>query len=746
MLVNQKIKSVLLLFVYILYSISCCFVPQACAQSTTAPQVSVFAKAGAGDYYTIYSTGLKKEDSYIGGFSSIQLDPQEENVYFYDTVLKVIAKINILDGKIYKVIGKPKSSTVLDYRTPVKFADASLGQLSDFTFDKYGNIYILIHNNPGDPNNAIQPTNPRLLKASLKDGIVKEVFNFEEQFKPGITVNSSYSISLTNISYDQDKYIYAYGKSSFPDLSGQYKSGTTIYKFDLLSGSTELFGATSGFKQLGFNPKYTFNPNDSSYLTLKGIAFDHNSTCYLGTSDYQNSAWLPFITKLISNPNNDGTFIEQSFVGDGTGSPSDIGDGGQAKSAYAGVYDGRCFCGDKNGDIYFADISTNRIRRILNENGLITTAVGGGTETLAYGQFKSPRSVSLQSPNSILVDKYNNLYIAENGRILLVTNLVTHDEKPNELVKIANLAITKIAGNEIKNPKGDVSLPDLKLDYTFSGDQTIEIKGDNVPDGTNIKLLSVNTDGTTTPTNGSGKLTSGITSIPIKIEAGTTKVIKVETDPFIPAPGVYLPDNAPQIVAGQLPQEPQVITTNRDQVNFSTKDSVGNVTKQNLIQSSSRFNFSPIFGWRHAYPYDYSNIKISPNAVLDPDNNANNGTLLTFGTINDALYIPNVGSWTGITTFTVWMKTDSGNVSVPIGIGPYCDISSSTGCTSSNQFANNNPTNYAFTNATVTNTWQKFNVTSNANQDNQSKTLIIGGLGQTKNQKIYVWGARLEQN
>ena len=752
---TKKYFSVILTLLFVFSSVPL----GAVAQSTIASQVSLFAKAGSGDYYTIYTNGLKKEDSYIGGFKSVQLDPQEENIYFYDTVLKVIARINIQDGKVYKVIGKPKSSIVLDYRTPVKFADASLGPLGDFTFDKYGNIYILAYNKLTDENGSPGATlDPRILKANLKDGTIKEVLNFGEYFK---TVNpySSYSITLTNLSYDQNKFIYAYGKSAFPDPSygvSQWNNigvnGTTIYKFDPISGIAELFGGNSVFSQIGFNPKYIFNPNNSNYLTLKALAFDYNGNCYIGTSDYQNSTWIPFITKLVPETNNDGKLVEQSFVGDGTGSTSDIGDGGQAKSAYAGISSGNCFCGDKNGDIYFADVSTNRIRRILNDSGLITTAVGGGSESLTYGQFKSPKVISLQYPNSILVDKSNNLYIAENNRILTVTNLIIHDDKPSELIKIANLAITKIAGNSINNPKGDITLPDLKLDYTFSGDQTVEVKGENIPDGTNVKLLSVNTDGTTTLTNNSGKFVSNITSIPVKIEAGTTKVIKAETDPFIPAPGVYLPGNAPQITTGELPPEPQSNAINRDQVNLVTKDTNGNITG-NFIPLSQRFNFGQLASWTTAN----RSVSVNPYTTQDPDNITTDVSTINFSTTNDTLLLDTFGT-TSTYTFSIWLKSDSGNINIPIAIGPNCpDRRQPTyfsyqgweGCSYPPYFAGGQTGNtplLSYSTITVTPSWQKFTVKSIPSADGNAKAVFIGGLTLSNGKKIYAWGARLEKS
>ncbi len=739
--VNAKVALVLI-FSYIISSISFCLVPKAYAQTVLSPQVSLFAKAGGGDYYTIYSSGLKKEDSYIGGFQSIQLDPQEENIYFFDPVLRVIARINILDGKIYKVIGKPKSNDIVNYSTTVKFADASLSQFIDFTFDKYGNIYILTLNRPGEPYNNILPSDPRLLKASLKDGTIKEVLKFEDQFASSNQSNYTPAITLTNLSTDHDKYIYAYGKSSLPNLSGGLSSSVTIFRIDSLFSTSELFGASNTFKQLGLNPKYLLNPDESSNFSIKGLTFDHSGTVFVGINDYQNSKWSFFIKQLVPNTNNDGTFIEQSFVGDGSGSSTDIGDGGLAKSAYAGVYASNFLTTDKNGDVYFADNSTNRIRRILNDNKLITTAAGGRTETLIYGQPKSPRAISLQSPIAIFVDKYNNLYIAESNRILSVTNQVLHADKSSNLVKVANLLITKIAGNLIANPKGDATLPDLKLDYTYAGDRTVEVNGENIPDGTTVKLLSVNSDGSTTNTNNSAKLVNGIASIPINIEAGSSKVIKAETDPFIPAPGVYLPGVAP-LVIDQIPPEPPISAIKRNEVNLPSIGASGAATNINKIPILARFDFSRYAGWKHTYASDYSNTQIISGTAIDPDNNVTDATSINFGPINDAIYLPNIAPWSWKSKFTVWMRTDSGTANIPIGIGPTCSDAS---CSAAGQFASNNPTNFAYTNASVTTTWQKFSVISDTNQDNQSKTLIIGGLGQNNNKKIYIWGTRLENS
>ena len=692
--------------------------------SLPSPTISLFAKTGTGEYYTLYPEGIKKEESYIGTFKSAQLDPLEENIYFYDTILKVIAKINLKDGKVYKVIGKPKGNTPSDFTNPVKFNDASLGPLTDFTFDKYGNLYILY-----SVNKSNAPS-PRLLKASLKEQTIKEVFVFNNNFLP--STSSDLNFSLNNLSYDHDRYFY---------ISGNLTNyGALVLRFDPLINTGEIFAAKSTISGIGFTPKATLS--DSQYLSINGLAFDHNNICYLASNDYRDSQWSSYTEKLDQNPENN-QITSTSFIGDGTGSASDIGDGGSAKSAYATLYGPRCLCGDTNGDIYIADAATNRIRKIFKDTGLITTVIGGGTESIKFGESKSIQNIQLFSPNTLLVDKTNNLYIVENSRILQVPNLIIHDSNGNAsgLVKLAGLSITKIAGNEVENPKGEITIPDLSLDYTHAGDQTVEVKGENIPDGTNVKLLTTNSDGTSGTSIPSAKLSGGTASIPVKVEAGSTKVIKAETDPFIPAPGVYLPGTEPNTALGQLPSEPNIQTTNRNAVN----------APGNLLPNNLRFNFTYGAGWQRKDNWWGSTTK--SNAAIDPDNVVSDSTYLSLESysppVNSNIYYDSMAGADKNVTFSIWMRTDSGNVSLPIGIAPNAASSVLNANYYYSWIADNylqyTPL-YSYITANVTPAWQKFTFTSNSNITTYPKQIYIGGLGNTKLQKVYIWGARLEEN
>jgi len=94
------------------------------------------------------------------------------------------------------------------------------------------------------------------------------------------------------------------------------------------------------------------------------------------------------------------------------------------------------------------------------------------------------------------------------------------------------------------------------------------------------------------------------------------------------------------------------------------------------------------------------------------------------------------------------MRTDSGNINVPIGTGPNCGLESGYAFCSAPYYFSSNLLYphllFSYTTATVTPTWQKFSVTSKAENIANNKVVYIGGLGQASSQKIYIWGARLE--
>jgi hypothetical protein len=98
----------------------------------------------------------------------------------------------------------------------------------------------------------------------------------------------------------------------------------------------------------------------------------------------------------------------------GTGTPlppfADLGDGGPATSAslafpaYVAI--------DKDGNLFIADGSHQRIRKVESATGIITTVAGNGVES--YGGDGGPATqAAINNPAGVAVDSAGNIFIAE---------------------------------------------------------------------------------------------------------------------------------------------------------------------------------------------------------------------------------------------------------------------------------------------------------------------------------------------
>ncbi|MDI9319622.1 MAG: T9SS type A sorting domain-containing protein [Phycisphaerales bacterium] len=104
----------------------------------------------------------------------------------------------------------------------------------------------------------------------------------------------------------------------------------------------------------------------------------------------------------------------------GTGTAGSAGDGGLATSA--SLYAPYDVCLDTSGNIYIADVSNNKIRKITVSSGIITTIAGTGTPGFS-GDGGSATSAKLYQPFSVAVDASGNVFIADtyNSRIRKIT-------------------------------------------------------------------------------------------------------------------------------------------------------------------------------------------------------------------------------------------------------------------------------------------------------------------------------------
>jgi uncharacterized protein (TIGR03437 family) len=176
----------------------------------------------------------------------------------------------------------------------------------------------------------------------------------------------------------------------------------------------------------------------------------------------------------------------------GNGTPGFSGDAGPATSAHVAYPQGVAV--DSAANLYIADTSNNRIRKV--SNGVITTVAGGGA---SLGDNGPATSAQLANPQGVALDSAANLYIADtsNSRIRRVSNGVistvvgngtvgfSGDNGPAASAQLANpwgvavdsaanLYIADYGNNRVRKVSGGVI-------STVAGNGTRGFSGDNGP-------------------------------------------------------------------------------------------------------------------------------------------------------------------------------------------------------------------------------------------------------------------------
>ena len=171
----------------------------------------------------------------------------------------------------------------------------------------------------------------------------------------------------------------------------------------------------------------------------------------------------------------------------GNGTYGYSGDGGTAVSAQLSSPYGVGV--DGAGNLYIADTSNNRIRRV-SPSGIITTVAGNGTQGYA-GDGGAATSAQLSYPYRVAVDGAGNLYLADsfNHRIRRVS--------PSGI-------ITTVAGNGTQGYSGDGG---AATSAQLSAPQGVEVDGAGnlyIADTSNQRIRRVSPSGIITTVAGNG--------------------------------------------------------------------------------------------------------------------------------------------------------------------------------------------------------------------------------------------------
>ena len=171
----------------------------------------------------------------------------------------------------------------------------------------------------------------------------------------------------------------------------------------------------------------------------------------------------------------------------GNGSGGFAGDAGPATDA--SIFDATGIAVDKSGAIYIADKSNNRVRKV-DTFGIITTVAGTGAATFA-GDGGLATNAGLNNPRGVAIDQSGNIYIADQG---------------NSRVRIVSPTgiINTFAGNGTLAFSGDggpASTASLNNPFSLAIDQSGNLY---IADVDNERIRKVNTSGIITTFAGGG--------------------------------------------------------------------------------------------------------------------------------------------------------------------------------------------------------------------------------------------------
>jgi sugar lactone lactonase YvrE len=171
----------------------------------------------------------------------------------------------------------------------------------------------------------------------------------------------------------------------------------------------------------------------------------------------------------------------------GNGTYGYSGDSGAATSAE--LYDPSGVAVDSSGNIYIADVSNQRVRKV-DTSGIITTVAGNGAYGYS-GDSSAATSAELFYPRGVAVDSSGNIYIADlnNHRIRKVST---------------SGIITTVAGNGTYGYSGDSGAATSAELYNPSGVAVDSSGNIYIADVSNQRVRKVDTSGIITTVAGNG--------------------------------------------------------------------------------------------------------------------------------------------------------------------------------------------------------------------------------------------------
>ncbi len=294
---------------------------------------------------------------------------------------------------------------------------------------------------------------------------------------------------------------------------GIFVNGSTVYVADSVNNRIRQFTVGGNISTFA-GPNGGFSGDDSPATTAKlnspsGV-YVNGSAVYV--ADSGNNRIRQF---TVGGP-------ISTIAGNGTATFS--GDGGTATAASLNAPSGICV--DSAGNVYIADTTNNRIRKITASTGLISTIAGTGAGSFS-GDGSSSTAASLNSPNGVFVDSAGNVYIADSGnnRIRKLLSKLAFSGSGTLSATATGTAYIQGGGTAVLPPSNSIDAVEVNngtLQVSSSAPITFNASGGSAM----VEILAaIRTGAFTLRTPGAVKIATGIAAI-LDAPSGTSLMSK----------------------------------------------------------------------------------------------------------------------------------------------------------------------------------------------------------------------------
>ena len=317
------------------------------------------------------------------------------NIYVADQLNDRIRKISA--GTINTFAGDGTAGYYGDTGAAI---DAELNEPTGVALDKAGNVYIVDYMNSVirqvTSNGDIFTVAGDNGAGAGYSGDNNAAITAQLDLPISIALDSSNNIYIADTTNNRIRKVTSVNGAITYATACETKSGTSTIstncpQITTLAGSSPPSG--QGYQGDGGPAIYAL------INTPIGIAVDSAGNVYF--SDSNNHV----IRKIATNG------IISTVVGDGapTGSNNPLGDGGPA--TLASLFYPKGIALDQQGNLYIADYTNQRIRKV-GTNGIIETIAGIGLAG-SYGDGGAANQAELNFPTGVAVDNGGNVYIAD---------------------------------------------------------------------------------------------------------------------------------------------------------------------------------------------------------------------------------------------------------------------------------------------------------------------------------------------